>query len=520
VADEDKTEDTITPVVHAEKKTEELGMFPAIFTVLMAGGIGFSIAWRDPTGHYVIRQWWPLGVGVLALVSLALLFSPVRNRVKAATPRTRVGLFSFVVLPALFALVIAPAFLSPTKQSLLFRTLFLSVVCLFPGSMYYLFVAARRHSLINDFVICLERLGLLTKEAGESEGSHQRRIVTYLDKFEAVYGPVPAPYAQNLIERSRSSAAGALALDASRAPMLLTFETGIPVLIATVLITVGWAVTMPPIWDPSGSTLGLFAPARRPVNYAFLGAYFFSLQMLFRRYIRRDLQASAYASVSLRIILAVIGTWVVVEISNPALNSAKLVAKAENVSLVTGFIIGAFPSVFLQMIQAAGKRLGKAISLPRFQNELPLHDLDGLTIWHQARLEEEDIENIPNFATADCVELMVHTRFPPDRIVDWVNQSILYTVIGPESHQHPNRAALRAHGIRNAVAFLEAYRKSEVRGDEQAFEKLLPTQDRSVVRSFADTIEAHPNIRLIEAWHRIPKRHPLAIGAGPISLSA
>jgi hypothetical protein len=30
-----------------------------------------------------------------------------------------------------------------------------------------------------------------------------------------------------------------------------------------------------------------------PLTYAFLGAYFFSLQMLFRRYVHRDLRGSA-----------------------------------------------------------------------------------------------------------------------------------------------------------------------------------------------------------------------------------
>src|SRR6185369_5809264 len=57
--------------------------------------------------------------------------------------------------------------------------------------------------------------------------------------------------------------------------------------------------------------LGAFTPESTPVHFAFLGAYFFCLQMLFRRYVRRDLRASAYVAVALRIILAIIGIWVV-----------------------------------------------------------------------------------------------------------------------------------------------------------------------------------------------------------------
>jgi hypothetical protein len=47
-------------------------------------------------------------------------------------------------------------------------------------------------------------------------------------------------------------------------------------------------------------------------------------------------------------------------------------------------------------------------------SRLPLSDLDGLTVWHEARLEEEDIENIPNMANADLVELLLNTRLSPE----------------------------------------------------------------------------------------------------------
>ncbi len=35
-------------------------------------------------------------------------------------------------------------------------------------------------------------------------------------------------------------------------------------------------------------------------------------------------------------------------------------------------------------------------------------------------------------ATADIVDLMISTRISADRIVDWVDQSILLTHLGPE----------------------------------------------------------------------------------------
>ena len=66
---------------------------------------------------------------------------------------------------------------------------------------------------------------------------------------------------------------------------------------------------------------------------------------------------------------------------------------------------------------------------------MPVSDLDGLTVWHEARLEEEDIENIPNMATTEIVDLMLSTRFPPDRIIDWVDQAIFFTHLGPDEEE-------------------------------------------------------------------------------------
>ena len=45
---------------------------------------------------------------------------------------------------------------------------------------------------------------------------------------------------------------------------------------------------------------------------AFLGAYFVTLGALFRRFLRRDLSARAFMSVTMRLVLATLGVWVLV----------------------------------------------------------------------------------------------------------------------------------------------------------------------------------------------------------------
>ena len=55
--------------------------------------------------------------------------------------------------------------------------------------------------------------------------------------------------------------------------------------------------------------------------------------------------------------------------------------------------------------------------------QLPLSRLDGLTIWHQTRLEEEDIENVYNMADTHILSLMLNTKIPANRIIGWADQA-------------------------------------------------------------------------------------------------
>jgi hypothetical protein len=133
------------------------------------------------------------------------------------------------------------------------------------------------------------------------------------------------------------------------------------------------------------------------------------------------------------------------------------------------------------------------------ESDLPLSDLDGLTVWHEARLEEEDIENIPNMATTDLVELFITTRFPPERIIDWVDQAILYTQLGAKNKGF--RDVLRLHGIRTATSFLEV--SAAIKKQQQ--EKLAAgdtTSDNAMEfdSSLAAALMTNSNLALVQRW--------------------
>lgn len=572
-------------------RTDSLKWYARIALAWLYPGIFLAILWfakRD-----FVKSHWIAIVACFLILAAVVSIPGVQRSYARATAQRRIGLIIFSLIPLIIVFFVAVFLIDTKYQTAVLRTVFLIVVCSLPALLYYLFIATKKSSLLNEFIINLSRLGLRDPKrvpkplvfAGlekETENERKDRINTYIQKFEAVYGAVPTNLSAMLLD---PTSPGITIQDThsgstdTAGRSIFTVDTTIPVIVATILIVLGWLITLPP-WQgrlefgklstqtdvevqsnktteqptatptpiPTTATndssrpipsamaspqpsvsptppplvvdaaterwLAVYTPVSSPVRFAFLGAYFFALQLLFRRYIRRDLRASAYVAVSLRIIIAVISVWVAVEVV--AMAPASFVGSEANKQtvekflLVFGFVIGVFPRVAWQVIQSGLKRVGSII-VPSLETQLPLRDLDGLTVWHEARLEEEDIENIPNMATADLVDLFINTRFPADRIIDWVDQAILYTHLGPdpvdEKTMYP-RKHLAEHGIRNATSLVEDYNSSKFHKDQDEFEKIIPVNGRIAIRSLVDAVGTHPNLKLIQTWKGLlPHRH-------------
>jgi hypothetical protein len=63
-------------------------------------------------------------------------------------------------------------------------------------------------------------------------------------------------------------------------------------------------------------------------------------------------------------------------------------------------------------------------------DELPLSLIQGMSFWHQYRLEEEGVENVQNLATCDLIDLAFATRYNLRTLLDWVDQAILIHRMG------------------------------------------------------------------------------------------
>jgi hypothetical protein len=468
-----------------------------IWVLLFWTGIGAFIALSNQTSRIFIFRWWWAILLPTAVVGTVLAIPPIRKRLEHQKASFRAGLFIFGVIPLLLALIGSVTVLPQRYQLIALRSVILVTVCLLPAVMWFLFIAARKASLLNGFLANLYRLGLLSPAPRSSSASpaadpaHDQRLMSYLQKFESVYGRLPPSVRDSVLKKGISP------YKASDVTSLIGQSTTVPVMLSTILIALGWLVTLPPAQVPhtitdASSWAHAIEPTATPVTLAFLGAYFFSLQMLFRRYVRNDLGGSAYVAVSMRIVLAVIGTWVVM------VASLQLGLATEGQLLVIGFVIGVFPQVAWQIIQTAFRKTTSFIRLKSMESDLPLSDLDGLTVWHEARLEEEDIENIPNMATTDLVELFINTRFPPERIIDWVDQAILYTQLGAENKGF--RDVLRLQGIRTATSFLEVSAAIKKQQEQSAADDTTSANAMEFASSLAAALSTNSNLALVQRW--------------------
>ena len=295
-----------------------------------------------------------------------------------------------------------------------------------PGWLYVRFIGMRAKALWYEYVLNLYRLGWdlpenLPEPPPSSEfhvrwrAKRDRQLPgenIYQQKFEAYYG------------RDVTRAAMKDRLDASpdkkqagnngqSEEFRVSGESLFPVFLATAVLAVGWSAVL---WD----TRFVTAPegAWDVLKYGFIGAYAFVTGMLIRRFYQSDLRPSAYASAVLRIVLVLLIVAVLHQVTG---GTTKMANHAE---LAAAFVIGFFPLVGIQLLQRVTSKALRVV-VPPVTSEYPLDQLDGLNLWYEARLTEEGVEDMQNLTTMNLVDVILHTRVPLGRLVDWTDQAFL-----------------------------------------------------------------------------------------------
>jgi hypothetical protein len=429
---------------------------------ILSGFLYFVLVfWRLPEGP---TRW--IVTGLVAAVAAAILLAAWKwDSLRPKLPvvhKWSVAATDFLVFVLVVAVIIVAAvYLAAEDKVVLLKLFTIVYFSLLPPLLYLQFSSRRTLAVWRDFVVNLYRLQSdepgnlprpptlsrfypawreareraweekrLTAEKGESRAEVERRLEfgnQYRQKFRDLFGRIPAS-------------------DQPTSLLSIRSVHKLQVVMATVLITLGWTfVVQPETVFGRSFTPNDFELANLPsipsesFAFAFLGAYFYILQMLVRRYFQNDLKSTAYINATMRIVIVILLVWVI----DPLL--AGEVSQATRSAIA--FTIGVFPTVGWQFLQQVLIRKPIGLVVDSLEPKHKLGDLDGLNIWYESRMLEVGVEDMQNLATTDIVDLMLNTRIPVDRIIDWIDQAFLYLrVVDPDS-----RELLRGFGIRTAT---------------------------------------------------------------------
>jgi hypothetical protein len=424
----------------------------------------------------------------------------------------------WLLLAAAVAAILIPSILlqQPARVFLL-KLVAVGLLAFLPGWLYLQFIRNRGPSLYDEYVLNLFRLHIdeyrnlpappvhtsYYQRWRDEHGDPGTKDNLYRRKFETVYGQLAvstrALLAKNLGLRDRA-------------------ETFSPVILATLLLGVGWVLVLQPeLYGNVGLLAGLQLSGRpllpsEALQYGFVGAYSFILQDLIRRYFRADLKAGAYISAVVRVVFVA----VVVSAVHLVWPTARPGQEA-----VFAFLLGFFPQMGLQVLQAA---LTKPLRrwIPPIASDYPLSELDGLNLWYEARLLEEGIEDAQNLATANLVDVLLQTRLPVARLVDWIDQACLSLHLPRDADERRIvRDRLRRLGIRTATDLQRRAAMTEDRADfAAAFAAALgepKATGTTLLVSHLKALDGDVNLWHVEQFRRhdwlTADRHPPAAAA-------
>lgn len=438
------TSHTSTSNAVVEEGTPVLGFF-----VMAAFGYYFAV-WRQ-TQSSTLRALIGVGLVVAFVIAAIMVGRYERGREVWSTFVERTRLAIILGMAVLGAATTAVVLTNPDRALgvKLFAVAFFSAL---PAWLYQLFITRKGPALWDEYVVNLHRLGI-DRPGALPEPAKTSAFWTAWAEDRARLTDAPADD-QNLYRKKFEGAFGAaVAPDSSRA--VFASDSALPVVVATVLISVCWACVLQPEPVFAFGILPPFQLSDRPnvpmeeLRFAFLGAYFYVIQMLVRRFYSNDLKASAYVNATVRIVIVLLLTWILGAIWGDA-------RTPEPWHLGAAFTIGVMPDVGWQLLQKLIK-LPLAAATDAFRQRYPLGEIDGFNLWYESRLVEEGVEDMQTLVTANLVDLLLHTRVPVERIVDWLDQAVLCLHLAPGNEPTSPREVLRRYGVRTATDLLDAY---------------------------------------------------------------
>ncbi len=263
------------------------------------------------------------------------------------------------------------------------------LVSLVPALMYFQFDREKMTTLVDRWLHVIFRLDPTLRTVADVDAKYGRRVEEYLG----------APLLLGSDLRSKRLR--------DRSSVVLT----------TLLLALGWIVVVlsVPTQDATGQVVSvpeMFHPLLTPVTMAFLGAYFLSIQVALRGFVRGDLKPKTYNVITVRILMAVVLAW-----------ALQAVLGDSPPVLAACFLSGLVPNTVLLQLRSAAR--GKPSVDSELTQRYPLTQIDEIDVYERTRLEEEGITSVQALARHDLVDLMLSSRIPASRLIDWVDQAIL-----------------------------------------------------------------------------------------------
>lgn len=490
------------------------------FGVIIYSAVVFG---RLPPGAWRWGVTITLAVAAVVLLIIAPHLDRFQKWLNVKLPRWGVvagDLAIFLLVVAV--IVLAAVWLEQDDQIVLLKLFAVLYFSLLPAFLFLQFSSRKTLTIWKEYVANLYRLGAdapanlprpsqLSRFYDQWHDACDRRGVTlpekhmddganedvtrieeanvYRRKFEDLFGPVPKLGTQHTVASLKS-------------------VNKLQVVVTTVLVTIGWMFVLTPqsLYKHS-ITPGDFTLKHLPevpattFAFAFLGAYFYILQMLVRRYFQNDLKATAYINATMRIVIVILLVWVL----DPLLADA---GWSQNQRSALAFVIGVFPTVGWQVLVKLLLKI-PGVLVSSLEPTHKLTDLDGLNIWYESRLLEVGVEDMQHLATTDIVDLMLNTRIPVDRLVDWIDQALLYIRVDDATTNHTiegkdvkfagDRTTLRKYGIRSATDLLDVL-EDEDRGKD--FVGLL-NHDAGLpsrMRALEIALQGERNLQYVQEW--------------------
>lgn len=235
--------------------------------------------------------------------------------------------------------------------------------------------------------------------------------------------------------------------------------------------------------------------------YAFLGAYVWGIQNIFRRFVTADLPPTTFYYIGIRIILGASFSLMLFYLIDWLRQLSGVLVSATEDSWqflpIVAFLTPFFPTKVLKIL--------KEIRVPWLEaklfsesnekkaDRLPLQMIEGIKAYQEERLLEEGIDNAQSLATANTFKLMARTPFKPWEIIDWVGQAKLYIYFKEDAEK------LRKSGIRTAFDLIILGGKDGAWDSLASDSGVSPTHIENVYAIFKND----PNVALLMKSSRI-----------------